>query len=62
MIENYERIFDWIRASGRYTPDYPEDYDFEHAPGLELEHNLNANNEDDNETLMEVYVPIKKRG
>ena len=61
MIENYERIFDWIRASLIYTPDYPEGYDFEHAPGRELEHHLNPNNEDENEILVDVYVPIEKR-
>jgi len=61
MIENYEGIFDWIRASGLYVADYPEDYDFEHAPGRELEHNLNPHNEDENEIVMDVYVPIKKR-
>jgi hypothetical protein len=62
MIENYERIFDWIRASSIYTPDYPEGYDFRDAPGRELEQNINSNNQDESEILMDAYVPIKERG
>ena len=61
MIENYERIFDWVRESLAYTPDYPEGYDFEHAPGRELEHHINPNYEDEKEMLVDAYVPIKRR-
>jgi DNA gyrase inhibitor GyrI len=61
MIQNYEKIFDWIKASGLYTPDYPDGYDYEHAPGLELEHNLAPQLEGEDALLMEVYVPIRLR-
>jgi DNA gyrase inhibitor GyrI len=61
MIQNYEKVFSWINASKLYVPDYPEGYDFEHSPGLELEHNLNPQLQDEDALMMEVYVPIKPR-
>jgi DNA gyrase inhibitor GyrI len=61
MIQNYEKIFSWIEASKLYVPDYPEGYDFEHSPGLELELNLAPQLEGEDALLMEVYVPIKLR-
>ncbi|MBN1876460.1 MAG: GyrI-like domain-containing protein [Anaerolineae bacterium] len=62
MVKNYEKIFSWIQASLLYTPDYPEGYNFDHAPGLELEHHIDPNAQDENTMLMDVYVPIKQRG
>lgn len=59
MIANYERIFGWIQASGAYTPDYPEGYDLDHLPGLELEHHIDPHCEDEHAMLMDVYVPIR---
>jgi DNA gyrase inhibitor GyrI len=61
MIENYEKIFDWIKASKLYTPDYPDGYDCVNSPGRELENNINPNCEDENAMLMDVYVPIKQK-
>jgi DNA gyrase inhibitor GyrI len=61
LIENYERIFDWIRGSLVYTPDYPENDDLEHSPGRELEHHINPNYEDEKEMLVDAYVPIRAR-
>lgn len=62
MIQNYEKIFGGIEASGVYVPDYPEGYDFEHAPGLELEHHIDPYCVDADVMLMDVYVPIRQRG
>jgi hypothetical protein len=60
MIQNYEKIFGWIETSKTYVPDYPGDYDFEHCPGLELEHHIDPYCGDADRMLMDVYVPIRE--
>jgi len=61
MVLNYEAAFCWIQNSAEYAPDYPEGYDFEHMPGLELENNLDPHHEDENTMLIDAYIPIKRR-
>ena len=58
-VENYEKIYDWIREKTDFIPVYPESYDDPNAPGLEIEHHVNPY--DDSDTfLIEAYIPIKK--
>ena len=60
MIENYEKIYDWINEKTDFIPVYPESYDVLNAPGLELEHPVNPYDNDSNTFLIEAYIPIKK--
>lgn len=62
MVLNYEAAFCWIQNSTEYAPDYPEGYDFDHMPGLELENNLDPTHADENAILIDAYIPIKRRG
>jgi len=61
MIENYEKIFDWIKKKTDFIPDYPESYDYLNAPGLELEHHINPHDDTNSDTfLIDAYIPIEK--
>lgn len=61
MVLNYEALWCWIQNSALYGPAYPEGYDFDHLPGLELEHHLDPRHEDENTMLLDAYVPIRHK-
>lgn len=58
LVSNYQRLAAWIEASADYQIDFPPDYDFEHRPGLELEHHLDPDNQELETLRIDAYVPI----
>ncbi|MDY6965084.1 MAG: GyrI-like domain-containing protein [Halobacteriota archaeon] len=54
----WSKLYEWLKSGETFKLAYPEDYDFENGPALELEHHLNPRVMDVNEIVLDCYMPI----
>jgi len=59
--DNWNNLIDRIKDSKEFTFNYPQGYDYDRLPSLELEHHLDPYNTNEDTILVDYYFPIKER-